>query len=299
MNDAGIYETKEISYKSSLAVNFLYLTLPGRMLLRQLIKPGISKFVGNLMDCSFSRLFVPVFIRCNRICMDDYKDESYKSFNDFFTREVKTGARPISLNGFDVIAPCDGKLTAYPIADNQVFRIKNTVYDVSSLLADEKLAGEFADGICLIFRLTPDDYHRYCYIDDGQVVFSKKIKGVLHTVRPIALQRYNVYAQNTREYTVIQTENFGKVVQMEVGALFIGRIVNHMTDRTFMRGQEKGMFEFGGSTVVLLFQKNKMIPDKIICQNTLDSKETVVRMGNKIGVKNLSAEEGLPCLSHI
>lgn len=195
-----------------------------------------------------------------------------------------------------MIAPCDGRLTAYPITGKCVFRIKNSVYDVGSLLANEQLADEFIDGICLIFRLTPDDYHRYSYIDNGEVVSEKKIKGVLHTVRPVALQRYNVYAQNAREYTVLKMENFGKVIQMEVGALFIGRIVNHRTCGVFKRGQEKGMFEFGGSTIVILFQKNTIIVDENIAKNTQNNKETVVRMGNKIGEKAILRKEESTCL---
>lgn len=291
MNASKPYETKEISYKDNPAINFMYHTLLGRMLLRLLIKPTISKFFGLLMDCRLSILFIPAFIKNNKICLDEYKSVKYKSFNDFFTREVKTGARPISKNKFDVIAPCDGKLTAYFITDKRVFRIKNSVYNVGELLVNEQLADEFMDGICLIFRLTPDDYHRYYYIDNGEVVSSKKIKGVLHTVRPIALQQYNVYAQNTREYTVLQTKNFGKVIQIEVGALFVGRIANHRTREVFKRGQEKGMFEFGGSTIVMLFQKNTIKVDENIVQNTRSNKETVVRMGNKIGEKAIFGKE--------
>lgn len=279
------YETKEISYNDDPAINFLYHTLPGRILLRVLTKPAISRFLGMLLDRRFSTLFVQTFIKNNKICLDEYKDVKYSSFNDFFTREVRDGFRPISPDTFEVIAPCDSKLTAYPVTEDRVFRIKNSVYDVSSLLGDEKLADEFIDGMCLIFRLTPEDYHRYCYIDDGEIISSKKMKGVLHTVRPIALQGYNIYAQNAREYAVLQTRNFGKVIQMEVGALFIGRIVNHAASGTFKRGEEKGRFEFGGSTIVLLFQKDTIKVDEAILQNTRDNRETVVKMGNKIGEK--------------
>lgn len=296
MSVAKPYETKEISYKDNSAINLLYHTLLGRMLLRLLIKPTISKFLGLIMDRRLSILFIPAFIKNNNICLDEYKNVKYKSFNDFFTREVRVGARPIPQNKSDVITPCDGKLTVYPITDKRVFRIKNSVYDVGGLLTNEQLADEFMDGICLIFRLTPDDYHRYYYIDNGEVVFSKKIEGVLHTVRPAALQRYNIYAQNAREYTVLQTENFGKVIQMEIGALFIGRIVNNNTSGVFKRGQEKGMFEFGGSTIVMLFQNNMIKVDENIVQNTRNNKETVVKMGNKIGEKVIPRKEESVCL---
>ena len=285
MNVAKPYETIEITDKDNLGINFLYKTLPGRILLSLLINPTVSKFGGFLMDSGISRFLIPSFIRSNNICLDEYKDEKYKSFNDFFTRKLKEGARPISTDMSEVIAPGDGKLTAYPITGDSVFMIKDSLYDVSGLLQDRQLANEFIGGTCLIFRLMPDDYHRYCYIDDGEVISSKKIKGVLHTVRPIVLQQYNIYTQNAREYEVLQTKNFGKVIQMEVGALFVGRIVNHVRNGTFKRGEEKGMFEFGGSTVVMLFQKDMIKVDDSIYENTQGDKETIVKMGNKVGEK--------------
>jgi phosphatidylserine decarboxylase len=120
----------------------------------------------------------------------------------------------------------------------------------------------------------------------------KRIDGVLHTVRPISSKLYNVYAQNTREYTVMQTKNYGKVIQMEVGALFVGRITNHKRTGPFQRGDEKGMFEFGGSTVVMLFQKDRISVDEAIYINTEQNKETIVKMGDKIGEKAVFGAEG-------
>ena len=283
--DKKKFDTYDMSCKENLSISFLYNTLPGRVLLCLLVKPAISKFFGFIMDSGVSRFLVPSFIRSNNISLDDYKDAKYKSFNDFFTREVNEGGRPISANTNEVIAPCDGKLTAYSISADSVFRIKKSVYSISSLLQDEQLAEDFIDGVCLIFRLMPDDYHRYCYIDDGEIVSHKKIKGVLHTVRPVAFQRYKIYTQNSREYAVLQTRNFGKVIQMEVGALFVGRISNHKKGIEFKRGDEKGVFEFGGSTIVLLFQKDMIILDETIFENTQQDKETVVRLGYKVGDK--------------
>ena len=279
------FETYDMSCNENLYILFLYKTLPGRIILRLLLKRTISKFLGIIMDSGISRFLIHAFIKNNNICMDEYKTTKYKSFNDFFTREIKKGGRVISTNTHEVIAPCDGKMTVYPITSDSVFRIKNSVYSVNGLLQNRQLADDFTGGICLIFRLMPDDYHRYCYIDDGEIVSQKKIKGVFHTVRPIAMQRYNIYTQNSREYAVLQTINFGKVIQIEVGALFIGRIVNHIKEGAFKRGDEKGMFEFGGSTIILLFQKDVIKADDIIYENTQQNKETIVKMGNKIGEK--------------
>jgi len=279
------FETYHTSRKDSLSISFLYSTLPGRIVLRLLIKPTVSKFPGFLMNTGISKIYIRRFIKVNNIDLSEYRSVKYKSFNDFFIRGLKDGARPISANPQDVISPCDGKLSAYKIQADNVFHIKKSMYDISSLIKDEELAAEFVGGTCLIFRLMPNDYHRYCFIDDGKIVSWKRIKGVLHTVRPIAFKRYSIYTQNSREYVVLDTKNFGKVIQMEVGALFIGRITNDMGISEFTRGQEKGYFEFGGSTIVMLFQANKVKVDETIYKNTKLNFETVIKMGNVIGSK--------------
>jgi len=280
----SVYETAPISDKDNLAVSFLYKTPPGRALLRLLIRPRVSKLAGRTLDSRGSKMFIRGFVKKNSIKMEDYKDVKYRSFNDFFIREIKGGLRPLPADIHDVAAPCDGKLTAYKITPDSVFRIKNSVYTIEDLLQDAQLANDFMNGLCLIFRLSPDDYHRYFYIDDGTVLSRKRISGVLHTVKPIS-QEYKVFSRNAREYEVMQTKHFGKVIQMEVGALFVGRITNHMAGNTFSRGDEKGMFEFGGSTVIMLFGKDAIELDDAIFENTAQNKETIVRMGCKIGEK--------------
>ena len=279
------YDIVEISIKDTLATNFLYHSLPGRLLLRVLTRPVVSALFGAIAKSGFSGRLIPGFVRKNNIDMNEYVKTDYKSFNDFFIREAKKESRPFPEDANDVAAPCDGKLTAYRIGGDNVFHIKDSAYDIYSILDDKTLADEFIGGVFLIFRLTPDDYHRYFYIDDGETLSHKKIKGVLHTVKPISGVRYNVYRQNSREYTVMQTKNYGKVIQMEVGALFVGRITNHRTSGVFVRGEEKGMFEFGGSTVVMIFQKGKVTIDETIYANTRQNRETVVRLGCKVGRK--------------
>jgi len=283
--DVREFKTIEISKANSLSVKFLYSTLMGRLILRSIVRPVVSQRFGTLMNRRFSRRFVARFIRKNDINMAEYENIKYKSFNDFFIRKIKSGERPFPQNIDDVPAPCDGKLTAYIIQSDSVFYIKNSVFNVEEMLEDKSLAEEFNGGVCLIFRLTPDDYHRYYFIDDGEIISHKKIDGVLHTVMPISNERYDVYTQNAREYTVFETKNYGKVIQMEVGALFVGRIVNHITEGYVSRGNEKGMFEFGGSTVVMLFQKDKVVIDDLMFENTKADKETIVRLGDKVGIK--------------
>lgn len=278
------FPTLEISEKDTAGVNFLYHTPPGRALLRLLICPGVSKALGAFLDTGVSRHLVSPFVKSTKLDLSDYPQVSYRSFNDFFTRRVKEGRRPIDKTADTLVAPCDGKLTVYPITEDAVFSIKHSSYALKDLLRDEALAKEFEGGTCLIFRLTPDDFHRYSFMDDGRILSSSIIPGVLHTVRPIAFRRYPVYLENAREYAVLETSNFGKLIQMEVGALFVGRIVNHPLT-TFVRGQEKGKFEFGGSTILLLLQKDAAVIDEELLENTRQNKESIVRLGSTIGKK--------------
>lgn len=279
------FPTLEIREKDSAGVNFLYRTVPGRLVLQLLIRPGVSKAMGAFLDTSLSRHLVAPFVKTTGLDLSDYPERSYASFNDFFTRTVKDGRRPVDMDPSALVAPCDGKLTVYPITADGLFDIKHSVYSVTDLLRDEALAKEYGGGTCCVFRLTPDDFHRYSFMDDGRILSSRTLPGVLHTVRPIAFRRYPVFSENAREYAVLETANFGKVIQMEVGALFVGRIVN-LPMTTFTRGQEKGKFEFGGSTVILLLQKNAAVIDDELLENTRCGKESVVRLGQTIGKKH-------------
>ncbi len=278
------FPTLEISEKDAAGVNFLYHTAPGRALLQLLIRPGVSKALGAFLDTGLSRHLVGPFVKSTKLDLSDYPDRRYLSFNDFFTRTVREGRRPVNMDPDTLVAPCDGKLTVYPITEDALFDIKYSVYAVKDLLQDEVLAKEYEGGTCLIFRLTPDDFHRYSFMDDGKVLKTETIPGVLHTVRPIAFRRYPIFSENAREYAVLDTANFGKVVQMEVGALFVGRIVN-LPLAEFSRGQEKGKFEFGGSTVVLLLKKDAAVIDEELLENTRQGRESVVRLGQSIGRK--------------
>ena len=280
----GRFPTLEILEKDSAGVNFLYRTVPGRCLLQLLIRPGVSKAMGTFLDTALSRHLVKPFVKATHLDLSDYPERTYNSFNDFFTRRIKDGRRTVDSASNALIAPCDGKLTAYPITAEGLFDIKHSVYSVADLLRDESLAAEFEGGTCLIFRLTPDDFHRYSFMDDGRILETKTLPGVLHTVRPIAFRRYPVFSENAREYAVLETAKFGKVIQMEVGALFVGRIVNHSLT-SFTRGQEKGKFEFGGSTVILLLQKGAAVIDEELLENTRQGLESIVRLGNRIGCR--------------
>jgi len=269
--------------KQNKVLKILYRTIGGRILLKFLTHPFISYMAGEFMDSPMSKPLIKKFVKNNNIDTSQYIMDGFHSYNDFFTRRVKPECRPIDCKANHLISPCDSKLSVYRINSKSVFKIKNSYYRVSDLLKNDFLARRFDGGWCMIFRLEVDDYHRYCYIDDGVKTSNTFINGELHTVNPIALEKYNIYKRNSREYTIMHTLHFGDVVQVEVGAMMVGRICNRHGEKVIFRGEEKGKFEFGGSTIVLLFEKNRVTPDADILKNTKHGFETAVKMGEKVG----------------
>ncbi|MGI6090581.1 MAG: phosphatidylserine decarboxylase [Saccharofermentanales bacterium] len=120
-----------------------------------------------------------------------------------------------------------------------------------------RVAQRFANGLALIVRLRVQDYHRYMYMDSGTAGQLHRIAGKYHTVAPIGLEHTAVWQENCREWQSLYYDHIGEIIQVEVGAMLVGRIVNHATS-TFARGDEKGYFCFGGSTIVLLIQEGQL-----------------------------------------
>lgn len=264
-------------------MRFLYNTAFGRVILRAVKSRPVSAAAGAYMNSRLSKPLIKRFIKKNGIDMSEYQDEEYRCFNDFFTRRIRPEKRPVDQSPGVLVSPCDGNLSVFRITGGTVLPIKQCLYTVSDLLSGDPIAEKYVNGYCLVFRLTVKNYHRYTYLDSGKKGENVHIKGVFHTVRPIALRRYPVFVQNTREYTVIETENFGTVTQVEVGAALVGRIKNHDGAKTVVRGGEKGMFLFGGSTIVVLIEANKAKIDEDLEKITADGGEAPVLMGEKIG----------------
>ena len=262
----------------------LYGHALGRALLKPLVCPAVSKAAGWCLSTRLSKVLIKPFIRNNSIDMSQFETVAYRSYNEFFSRKIRPETRPIRPEPEVLIAPCDSKLTALPITREGRFTLKHTGYTVSSLLQNPELAAKYEGGWALIFRLTVDDYHRYCYVSDGEKGGNVRIPGVLHTVNPIANDVRPIYKENAREYSILHTDVFGDVLMMEVGALLVGKIVNHHGAAAVTRGQEKGYFQFGGSTVVLLLEKDKVAIDGDILANSRSHVETLVKMGEQVGV---------------
>lgn len=264
----------------------IYSSLPGRMMIKVLVHPAISKLGGWVLNSSISRCLIPGFIKTHHLCPQQWEKQEFSSYNDFFTRKLKKGQRKIAEDENLFISPCDGKLSVYPITKQGRFKIKHTSYTLPALLKNEKLAERFQEGYAFVFRLTVDDYHRYCYIDDGVKSSNYRIPGIFHTVNPVANDWEPIYKENTREYSLLHTKHFGTLLIMEVGALMVGKIRNYHGACSVKRGQEKGRFEFGGSTIIVLAEQGKVSVDRDILKNSRDGYETIVKQGEAIGKKN-------------
>lgn len=245
--------------------------------------PLLTELVGSYMNKPSSVRLIDGFVRRNELDLSDYESEAYGCFNDFFTRRVRPETRPIDTEPSHLISPCDGYMSAYRINSDSVFSIKNSEYSISDLVGDAELADEYLSGVCIVLRLGVENYHRYCYIDEGTKSRNRRIKGKYHPVQPIVVYSRPVFRQNTREYTVMDTENFGRVVQIEVGACLVGRILNHDEACRTHRGREKGLFQFGGSTIVLLFKNGALKLPEQLYSDTAKGRELPVKLGQHIG----------------
>ena len=265
-------------------LSFLYTNIFGRMLLKPLIQPQVSKLAGRYLSSAHSKWLISKFIERNEIDMDIYEECDYSSFNDFFTRKIKPDCRPVPEDLDVLISPCDCLATVYPIQENTTFSIKNTEYTLRSLLRSPRLAKRFRGGYAYVLRLTVEDYHRYLYSVSGKQSKNYHIDGTFHTVNPIANDYLPIYKENTREYTVIRSKEFGDVLQMEVGALLVGKISNHKQSTVVTRGEEKGFFEYGGSTIVVLTQKGRVTPRSDLLTNSKNGYDTKVLQAHPLGI---------------
>lgn len=265
-------------------LEWMYGHRVGRMLLCPLISPVFSKIGGCFLDSRASIFLIKPFIRAAKIDMSAYEKKKYTSYNDFFTRKLAPGRRSTESRPRDLISPCDGRLSVFPVTEQCAATVKHTRYSVASLLRNRELAEEYVGGYLWVFRLCVDDYHRYIYVDHGAALSEHRISGVFHTVNPVANDCYPIYKENTREYIVFQSKNFGQIIQMEVGAMLVGKIENRNRKVQVLRGEEKGNFAFGGSTIILLTKKDMVCPDEDIRKNSAKGIETKVLLGEKVGM---------------
>ena len=264
------------------AVVFLYETALGRLLLKALIHPAFSRLKAARNNTQHSAQKIQPFVEKYHIHLNEAEKTTFDSFNDFFTRRLRPDARPISEEETAIIAVADSKLMTYPISRDGVFQVKKRAYTLQELIQDERVAEQFMGGTCLVYRLAMDDYHRYCYPDKGKKLAARVIPGVLHSVRPIAHQHARVFSENTRHWQLLETTHSGRILYMEVGAMLVGKIHDHGAV-TFVKGQEKGYFSYGGSSIVICYQKDCLKIDEDIVAANQKGLEVQVSYGEKVG----------------
>lgn len=270
-------------------MRFMYGKNPmGKLLLNGLFKRKLMTFLfGKLIDSKLSKTRIQKFIKDYDMDMSDYivPNSGFSTFNEFFYRHIKPEARPI---GEGIVSPADGKLLVFnELKDSQAFFVKGGLFNVASFLNDEDLAKSYEHGAMAIIRLAPTDYHRYHFPASGFVGKNHQIKGDYYSVSPIALgKKLRIFCQNKRCYSILKTAKFGKIVVCDVGATMTGSMIQtHNENSNIKKGEEKGYFAFGGSTIVLLFEQNQITFDEDLIENTKAGTETTILMGESIGSK--------------
>ena len=229
----------------------------------------------------FSCNKIPAFVEQYHVNMADYEQQVFHNFDEFFIRPIREGARPMNIDPDRLIAPADSKLLVYPVKEDMHLTVKGLDYTLEELTGSRRFAKEFAGGQCLVFRLTMDDYHHYCFPADGWQRMRHTVPGRLHTVSPYSAEK-KVYQENYRVVNLLETKHFGKILMIEVGALFAGRIINYPV-RCFRKGEEKGYFRLGGSTILMLLQKDAVRLDEDILEYTDKGIEVKLRYREDIG----------------
>ncbi|MHC1681988.1 MAG: phosphatidylserine decarboxylase [Clostridiaceae bacterium] len=283
------YEIEKVAGDTYL--NWLYSSPIGMSLLESFVKKKLfSKFYGSYCDSPLSKKKVTAFINDFNIDMNisEKQPDDFSSFNDFFYRKLKDFARPIDLDENLLVSHGDGRLLVYENIDlENVIQVKDLTYSLRELIGNDDIADKYINGTCLLLRLCPVDYHRFHFVDYGVCGETKKIDGHYYSVNPVALDKVQrLFCQNKREYSVFHSKNFKDILYVEVGATCVGSILQtYEHNKEVNKGDEKGYFKFGGSTVILFFEKDAIVIDEDILRHSKDGIETKVLMGETIGRK--------------
>tara|TARA_R110001583_G_scaffold54526_2_gene166788 strand:- start:1394 stop:2287 length:894 start_codon:yes stop_codon:yes gene_type:complete len=270
-------------------LRWLYNSSLGKATLHTLVKRKMLTMLGGwYMSSRFSKKKIDKFITQYQIDLSNYKitdSKAYLNFNDFFFRKIQAEKRPI---GNGIVSPADGKMLAFQsITDVSSFFVKGSEFTIESFLKNKNLANKYADGSMIIARLAPTDYHRFHFPASGHISESKDIKGRYFSVSPMALKKsLEIFCQNYRTYSTLKTDDFGDILISEVGATMVGSIIQtYQYNSQVEKGEEKGYFAFGGSTLVLFFEKGKVKLAADLIENTCKGYETSVFVGENIASK--------------
>jgi phosphatidylserine decarboxylase len=279
-------------------IKFLYRSAPGKKIGPAFTNKLFSKAYGAFQDLPSSHRKVKPFIEKFHIPIEDYEPgsrpsldprDSYRSFNEFFIRKFKRGKRSFVTDQNKMAAFAEARYVGFDSVDEKTkYPVKGSYLLAKDLIGNDQIAKVFEGGPLMIARLCPVDYHRYHYPDNGKVLEHYPIAGAYDSVNPFALQFKNqIFIQNERYVSILQTENFGRLAYIEVGAICVGKIVQtHRWNKSFLRGEEKGYFLFGGSTVIVLGEKGAWKPSRDISSNTAKGIETYLHLGQEVAVKS-------------
>lgn len=232
--------------------------------------PFFSNLAGYWYRQSWTKKSIIPFIDEYEVDASEFlkPPSQFTSFNDFFTRQLKLGVRPIDPAPHVAIIPADARYWFYENVDRAApFHVKGEILNLNKLFNSNELSQRYQQGSAVFARLCPSDYHRFHFPCKGVPSVPRLVNGYLFSVNPIAIgQNLKIFWMNKRMLTLIETENFGTIAYFEIGATAVGTI--HETFQPYekvFKGEEKGYFSFGGSSLILLFEKGKIqfCPDLI------------------------------------
>lgn len=280
---------KEITYQSGI-MNFLYSSPWTRKYLVPVVRSKkFAQIYGLTKSSPISKKEINEFVKKYKVDISEFEEKKYRNFNEFFIRKFKPAQRSFPSKKQLLGSPAEGRLLAYQRIDNDsLFLIKGMNLNCEKILSEKKWAQLFKDGSALVFRLAPSDYHRFHFSFDCELLDFYEKEGKLNTVNPLGMKYYpNTFCENYRHISILHSSLWGKVAMVEIGGLCVGTIKQTWKygERNFALAQEKGYFQFGGSTVVLFFEKGSLQIEDIILQNTKNNRETWVKLGASIGRK--------------
>lgn len=261
----------------------------GRLALELLVKrPFFSRWYGWRMNRPASARKIRPFIRTYELNVAEFADPpySFRTFNEFFYRRLRADARPIDPDPNVVVFPADARHLGFSDASqiDGVF-VKGQKFNLARLLGDAELANRYARATVVLSRLCPVDYHRFHFPVAGKASETILLNGPLYSVNPIALRRNLAYLwENRRTLTMLTTESFGTVLMLEIGATNVGSIRQTFRPGQIAKGDEKGYFEFGGSSTLLLFEPGRVQLAEDLLERSRHQTELYARVGDRLGV---------------
>lgn len=291
----GQINEERMSIYVRLGIRLLYKGLKSREMekkrIRKLLK-GLSVKQGVKYDDPVSRNEIPKFIAFHQLDMSEvlYPLDHFKSFNEFFYRELKPEARPCSApdNERIIVSPADCRSVVFNQMDAATkIWVKGREFSIKRLLGNAypEDVERYTNGALGIFRLAPQDYHRFHIPVDGVMGTPKTIEGEYYTVNPMAIRSaLDVYGENVRVCVPIDSVAHGRVMIICVGAMMVGStVITRKSGDNVRRAEELGYFKFGGSTLLVLFEPGAMRFDDDLVDNSNSALETLIRVGMSIG----------------